>query len=184
MAMAKAITVPRFTVSDLDNFPDDGNRYELLDGVLLVTPAPRAIHQHIVAELQFALQVQVRSPRLARVVGPGAISVPPSTQLQPDILVIPLRFSIDTDWRFIDEHWVAVEVLSRSSRVYDRDLKRGAYLALGVKEVWIVDISQRSIEVSRQSGKTETVSETLCWMVPDTNAEVTIDLADIFAGVP
>ena len=43
--MAMAITVPLYTVDDLEHFPDDGNRYELLDGVLLVTPQAAAVHQ-------------------------------------------------------------------------------------------------------------------------------------------
>ena len=50
--MAMAITVPRYTVDDLEHFPDDGNRYELLDGVLLVTPAPAASHQVVASRLQ------------------------------------------------------------------------------------------------------------------------------------
>ena len=44
-----------------------------------------------------------------------------------------------TDWRKITEHWLAVEVLSRSSRVYDREFKRDAYFALGLQQVWLVD---------------------------------------------
>ena len=43
--MAMAISVPLYTVDDLENFPDDGNRYELLDGILLVTPQAAAVHQ-------------------------------------------------------------------------------------------------------------------------------------------
>jgi len=111
MGMA-LVTVPRYTVDDLERFPDDGNRYELLDGVLLVTPAPRAVHQIVVNRIQHRLTEAVGSA--AHVVGPGAISVPPRTQLQPDILVYPSRFSPTTDWAKVDEHWLAVEVLSRS----------------------------------------------------------------------
>ena len=53
--MAMAISVPRYTVADLGRFPNDGNRYELLDGVLLVTPAPSHAHQIIVTRLQLRL---------------------------------------------------------------------------------------------------------------------------------
>ena len=55
--MGMAIAIPRFTVDDLETFPDDGNRYELLDGVLLVTPAPGNAHQVVASRLQVRLGV-------------------------------------------------------------------------------------------------------------------------------
>ena len=76
MGMA-LMSVPRYTVDDIDRFPEDGNRYELLDGVLLVTPAPRAVHQIVVSRIQYRLTKAVGAPGHAHVVGPGAISVPP-----------------------------------------------------------------------------------------------------------
>jgi Uma2 family endonuclease len=180
MGMA-LVTVPRYTVDDLDRFPEDGNRYELLDGVLLVTPAPRAVHQIVVSRIQHRLTGAVGSA--AHVVGPGAISVPPRTQLQPDILVYPSRFSPTTDWARVNEHWLAVEVLSRSSRVYDREFKRDAYFALGVREVWLVDLWELSFEVCRMRGAGEIVRDTLEWMVPNTRLVVELALSEIFQGV-
>ena len=93
--MAMAISVPRYTIADLGRFPNDGNRYELLDGVLLVTPAPSHAHQIIVNRLQSRLTQAVVIPGTGQVVGPGAITVPPQTQLQPDVLVHPDRYPID-----------------------------------------------------------------------------------------
>lgn len=71
--MGMAVSVPRYTVDDLEGFPDDGDRYELLDGILLVTPAPTAVHQNIASRLQLLLASAVQRPGHARVVGPGAI---------------------------------------------------------------------------------------------------------------
>ena len=180
MGMA-LVTVPRYTVDDLDRFPEDGNRYELLDGVLLVTPAPRAVHQVVVNRIQYRLTDAVSA--IAHVVGPGAISVPPRTQLQPDILVYPSRFSPTTDWVKVDEHWLAVEVLSRSSRMYDREFKRDAYFALGLREVWLVDIEELSVEVCRARGAGEIVRDTIQWAVPATGSVVSIPLWDLFEGI-
>lgn len=180
--MAMAISVPVYTVDDLENFPDDGNRYELLDGVLLVTPAPAAIHQLVVSRIQTKLAIALQETGLAHVVGPGAVVRRPRTQLEPDILVYPSRFSPRTDWPKITEHWLAVEVLSRSSRVYDREFKRDAYFALGVQQVWLVDWRDRCIEVCRAPRKTRRVRDTVRWHVPAVDVTVTLHLSEIFAG--
>src|SRR3954470_12295505 len=111
--MGMAISVPLYTVDDLENFPDDGNRYELLDGVLLVTPQAAAAHQIVASRIQTRLALSLQVPGLAHVVGPGAVVRQPRTQLQPDILVYPTRFNPKTDWSKITEHWLAVEILSR-----------------------------------------------------------------------
>ena len=179
--MGMAVSVPRYTVDDLEHFPHDGNRYELLDGLLLVTPAPRAVHQVITGRLQMILANTLTS--LAHVVGPGAISVPPGTQLQPDVLVYPARFGPMVDWAKITEHWLAVEVLSRSSRMYDREFKRDAYFALGVPQVWLVDYADRSVEVCRPREAGDVVRDVIRWRVPTLDLVVPIDLAEVFAGV-
>jgi Uma2 family endonuclease len=179
--MGMAISVPLYTVDDLENFPDDGNRYELLDGVLLVTPQAAAPHQIVANRIQFELTAFLQKPGFAHVVGPGAVVRLPRTQLQPDILVYPARFSPNTDWSKITEHWLAVEVLSRSSRIYDREFKRDAYFALGVKQVWLVDLRRQSIEVCTGKGKSRVVRDTVRWKIA--GVEVVVDLAEIFAGL-
>lgn len=180
--MAMAISVPLYTVADLDRFPNDGNRYELLDGVLLVTPAPAAIHQLIASRIQLRLGLALQLPGHAHVVGPGAVVRKPRTQLQPDILVYPSTYAPRMDWPQIEEHWLAVEVLSRSSRVYDRDFKRDAYFALGVQQVWLVDWHTKLVEVCRSPGKTRRVRNTITWRVPAVHVVVTVNLAEVFAG--
>ena len=181
--MAMAISVPRYTVDDLERFPDDGNRYELLDGVLLVTPAPSAAHQIVANRIQARLTELVQWPGYANVVGPGAMVVPPRTQLQPDILVYPARFGPRVDWVKVTEHWLAVEVLSRSSRVYDREFKRNAYLALGVLELWLVDYRDLTVEVWRSRDVPDVICDVIRWSVPGRDLIATIDLASVFAGL-
>ena len=180
--MAMPISVRRYTLADLERFPHDGNRYELLDGVLLVTPAPSYAHQLIISRLQLRLMQAVMIEGAAHVVSPGAITVAPRTQLEPDILVHPARYPLDAKWAEIDEHWLAVEVLSRSSRVYDRDTKRDAYIALGVREVWLVDRWNKVVEVSRAPGPAVLVRDVLHWRVPTLEREVEISLSDVFEG--
>ena len=181
--MGMAATIPYYTVEDLEHFPNDGNRYELLDGVLLVTPAPGAAHQLIAANVMSILTNAVRVPGRAFVVGPGAVSFPPRTQLEPDVLVIPSHVPFSDKWEDMTEHWLAVEVLSRLSKVYDREFKRDAYVALGVREVWLVDKDDHSVDVTRTRGEIETVRDTILWHPPTLDLEVRVDLRDIFAGI-
>ena len=180
--MGMPAIAPRYTVDDLDHFPNDGNRYELLDGMLLVTPGPGFPHQLVVSRLWHRLAQAVQVPGLAHVFGPGVVTTPPKTQLQPDILVLPSRFPATSDWRKIDENWLAVEVLSRSSYVYDREFKRDAYIALGVREVWLVDRRDHTIEVARPNVRVRTVRDVLRWK-PVRGVELTIELSEVFAGL-
>jgi Uma2 family endonuclease len=181
--MGMAVSIPLYTVDDLDRFPDDGNRYELLDGVLIVTPAPNQRHQIIAARLVARLGSGIGSDELARVVGPGVVPRLPRTQLEPDVLVYPARFPGNSPWTVVTEHWLAVEIFSPSSKIYDREFKRGAYLTLGVQEVWLVDADERSIEVSRADSPVRTYRDRLQWAIPGTDRDVMIALEELFAGI-
>jgi Uma2 family endonuclease len=180
--MAMAISVPLYTVDNLGNFPDDGNRYELLDGVLLVTPQASATHQIVASRIHVKLAVALQQVGLAHVVSPGAVVQLPRTQLQPDILVYPARFSPTTDWRKVTEHWLAVEVFSRSSRIYDREFKRDAYLALGLPQVWLVDWHERFVEVCTANETSRVISDAIRWRVA--GIDVVVNLREVFAGLP
>ena len=181
--MAMAISLPQYTVDDLEKFPDDGNRYELLDGVLLVTPAPRAVHQLVASRIQTQLSVALAIPRLAHVVGPGAVVRKPKTQLQPDILVYSATYAPTIDWPKINNHWLAVEVLSRSSRFYDREYKRDAYFKLGVQQVWLVDWREKVVEVCTAIGKTRRARTVIRWRPLEAGVAVNVDLAEVFEGI-
>lgn len=181
--MGMAIAVQRYTIEDLESFPDDGKRYELLDGVLLVTPQAAMKHQLVASRIQALLAQVIQTPGHGYVFGSGAVIRPPNTQLQPDIHVIPSRFSPADGWLNVTEHWLVVEVLSPSSRVYDRDLKRGAYFALGVREVWIVDPRKKTFEISRDGTTRILKSGNFEWRSPDGGLAVMIELGEIFAGI-
>ena len=180
--MEMALTVPQYTIADLDLLPDDGNRYEVLAGTLLVTPSPGSAHQGVAARLSALFAAHLLGRRL-QLFSPGVVTLPPLTQLEPDLLVVPPRFAPGIPWAEITEHWLAVEVLSRSSRVYDREFKRDAYLALGVREVWLVDVRDRSIEVCPRSGAGRAVRDALTWSAPDDDVSVHIEIAELFSGV-
>ena len=180
--MVMPLPVPRLTIDMLDDFPDDGTRYELLEGMLLVTPAPSYAHQIVATRLATMLTNALAGD--AQVVAVGAIQRGKDTQLQPDVLVCPPEFRATLNWRDIRGWWLAVEVLSPSSRLYDRDVKRGAYLALGVREYWIVDPGDCSVEVwSRAHNEPRRATEVLVWQPTVLGRKIVIDLRQLFRGV-
>jgi Uma2 family endonuclease len=151
--MAMSIPLPTYTVDMVRAFPDDGQRYELVEGMLLVTPAPAPDHQVVIARLVSALFSYLGDPGPAYVVSPGEIEIAPSLHLEPDVLVFPSRSRPGKKWTEIGRWWLAVEVLSPSSRYYDRDYKLEAYLRVGVPEMWLVDLDRRCFEVSGIDGR-------------------------------
>ena len=182
-AAAVPITAPRFTVDMLDALPRTGQRYELLDGFLLVTPPPRTAHQIVIARLSTALANAVGDPGPAYVVAQGVVERGDRTHFEPDLLVYPSRFSPDAEWKAVTEWWLAVEVISPGSRVYDREVKRDAYLKLGVEVVWLVDLDARRVEVW-QRGASEPLAlgegETLQWEHGPGVAPVRIEVSSLF----
>jgi Uma2 family endonuclease len=178
--MAMPLVAPRYTIADLDRFPDDGNRYELLGGVLLVTPAPGAPHQVALGRITVALSVYLGLSGQATVATPGVIQVDDDTQLEPDLLVIPARYADRPSWRQMTDWWLAVEVSGRDSRVYDRDFKTGAYLRVGVREVWRVDLRDRTVYVSRQGEPADVPhAERLIWHPAEMDEPLDLDLTTI-----
>ena len=181
--MVMPLPVPLLTIDMLDDFPDDGTRYELLEGMLLVTPAPSYAHQIVATRLATTLTIALRGSG-ASVVAVGAIQRGKHTQLQPDVLVCPPGVRPTLNWRDIHGWWLAVEVLSPSSRLYDREVKRGAYLALGVQEYWIADPGDCSVERwSPERSDGLRVSEGLVWRPAALDREIVIDLRHLFRGV-
>ena len=184
--MAMPVVVPRYTLSDLDSFPGDGNRYELLDGVLLVTPAPAMSHGLVVARMTRAL-IGYLPPELAVVFTHGSVEVEPNVHLEPDILVVPagqIASAIGSDPRStgIRHWWLAVEVSGEGSGLYDRDHKTPACLALGVREVWRVDLKERCGFVSRPGTLEQRQTEQLVWHPPERAEPPLISEPELFGA--
>ena len=131
-----------WTVDDLDLLPDDGLQYELLDGMLLVTPAPTSPHQRASARLFLLLSAAV-PPGLEIFYAPLDWRPDRHTSLQPDLLVAR---DDDVEIKNITRPLVlAVEILSPSTRRKDLFLKRSKYQDAGVQSYWIIDPAAPSI---------------------------------------
>ncbi|WP_162605943.1 Uma2 family endonuclease [Jiangella aurantiaca] len=134
--------VEGWTVADLESLPADGLRYELVDGILLVSPAPRPVHQEAIGEL-FVLLRAARPEDFKVYVVPLDWQPDDVTSLQPDLLVV--RRADVRARNIVAPLVLAVEVLSRSTRRYDEVFKASVYAEHGVASYWIVDPDEPSI---------------------------------------
>ena len=125
-----------FTVHDLEAMPDDGRRYELIDGMLLVTPAPGWSHQEMALTLYRVLHAAC-PPELRVLTAPFALRTSPFNELQPDVLVARYDDLIEACLPVAPV--LAVEALSRSTQLNDRNTKKAHYERLGVASYWLFD---------------------------------------------
>lgn len=124
------------TRADLDALPDDGHRYELLDGALIVSPSPRHIHQRACAQL-FRRLDRVVPPDLELLFAPFDVVLATDTVIQPDLLVARREDFTERDLPVAPI--LAVEVLSRSTRSIDLLLKKERLERAGCPHYWVVD---------------------------------------------
>ncbi|MDQ3166707.1 MAG: Uma2 family endonuclease [Actinomycetota bacterium] len=150
--MGTVTTLPRSRPlgrADLDVMPDDGHRYELIDGALIVTPAPSTAHQTVVLEL--AVLLRERCPgHLKVLVAPFDVVLTDDTIMQPDLLVARRRDLTERDLPAAPV--LAIEVLSPSTRRIDLTLKRSRFEAAGCLHYWVVDPDQPAITAWQLQG--------------------------------
>jgi Uma2 family endonuclease len=186
MAMPAISSDRRYTVAEVLAFPADGNRYEVVHGDLLVTPAPRAVHQIVIGEL-FTL-VKAYLDGLGRHatahLSPADITWNDDVLVQPDIFVVP-REDVSVDWSTFKHLLLAVEVLSPSSTRGDRVVKRRLYQEQGVGTYWVVDADKRLVEVWHPEDEApEIVTDVLRWQVVPEAPALEIPLGEVFSTLP
>ncbi len=166
--------------------PDDGNRYEVLDGALFVTPAPVYRHQRVVGTLYMALREYAERNRIGWVLlSPADIEFSPRRLVQPDVFVVPWAEREPDSWRDIAALQLAIEVLSPSTARADRHVKRRIYQNEGVPEYWIVDTDARLVERWRPGdARPEVIDDTLVWAPHEGVAPLRLPLAELFGPMP
>jgi Uma2 family endonuclease len=163
--------------------PEDGNRYELLDGALLVTPAPSFDHQLVATELLVRLRTCAPLAAIAHVLGaPLDVIVNGDTVLEPDIVVVRTR----TGERrratpVVPELLLAVEVLSPSTARHDLGRKRMVLQSAGLAAYWVVDPGARTILAWTGAAEAPAVHDaTLTWHPAGAAAPFVLDVAAFF----
>lgn len=184
--MGMSETVRRWTREEVLGLPDEGNRYELINGELLMTPAPRRIHQRAVLALYRRIYPYAERHHLGEaMLSPADLELKRGQSVQPDLFVIPP----DGDRRPLEWHECGVpiliaEVLSPSTARYARGVKRREYQEAGVADYWITDLDARVVEHWRPGDERPAILDAALMWRPNPSVEpLTIDLPEYFAEV-
>jgi Uma2 family endonuclease len=145
----------RWTIADLEGFPDNGNRYEIIDGDLYVTRAPHFDHQNVAGRILIALGLWSQQSGLGQAVMAPGVIFSESDAVIPDLIWVRqerLSKVLDESGHLTAAPELAVEVLSGSTqdKKRDQETKLKLYSVYGVLEYWIVDREQKLIEVYRR----------------------------------
>ena len=176
--------VGEWTAAMLAGLPDDGRRYEIVDGELLVTPAPSWAHQRAVRQLFMRLHSYLDQHGIGEaIMAPADVELDFRTVVEPDLFVVPSLPGVKPgSYAEAERLLLAVEVLSPSTARADRQIKRRRYQDTGVAEYWIVDLDARLIERWRPDDERPAIiSETLEWAPVPTLSPISIDLPRLFA---
>ena len=180
------MSMPRaeyLTADDVRAMPDDGNRYEVVHGELLVTPAPGGRHQLVLAAL-FPILHNYLAPHGIRELlwSPADISFGVDTLVQPDLFVADLdAYRKSLQWEDIRTLHLVIEALSPSSIRADRFTKRRLYQEQRIPTYWIVDAELRQVEVWTPEAQLPTVArDRLVWRHPSLTEECVIELNSLF----
>ena len=177
---------PEYYTADMARaLPDDGKRYEVVYGELLVTPSPVMIHQLIVGRLlvhlaEYCARRGVGQPFTS----PADISWGDDTLVQPDVFVVPRGEARTNAWAAVHTLLVAVEVLSPSTARHDRFQKRKLYQAQNVGVLWLVEPERKVVEVWTPEATFPTIeAERVTWHPAGTPEPLVVNLKELFAPI-
>jgi Uma2 family endonuclease len=163
-------------------------RYELINGELVVTPAPATIHQVAVSEILVRLRQHLEQYPVGIVLtSPADLELQPDSIVQPDVFVVPRRdqpLDHDFTWADVGSLLLAVEVISPGSVRTDRVEKRDYYMGAVVDEYWAVDVDARMIERWRpQSATPDVVRGSFDWLPAGADEPLQVNVAALFRTI-
>jgi Uma2 family endonuclease len=148
------------TVADLESLPDDGNRYEIVDGDLFVSTSPSFLHQRILTRLLYAILNYLQQNPVGHIVPGVGVIFDDHNAVIPDLVYVSEARMPETvvGGRLVRGPEIAIEILSpgASNERRDRHVKLNLYSSRDVQEYWIIDPENRAVEIyRRRSGKLE-----------------------------
>jgi Uma2 family endonuclease len=183
--MAMPATHTDWTVEMLDALPDDGQRYEIIDGELFVSPSPGEIHQLVAGHLYAVVKEYLRGSSVGRaMISPSDVRRGDRTRnrVQPDVFVIRLIDGKRASYPYeMSDLLLAVEVPSPGNPSYDYHVKRKLYLRGGVGEYWVLNADARNLSRWRGAADPgEVLSERVEWQPAGMATPLVIDLPAFF----
>lgn len=174
-----------YTADMVRQMPDDGNRYEVVYGELLVTPVPRPWHEILFERLMFALGTYLRREPVGIVLGSRAdISWSPDVLVQPDVFVVPIAQARTLDWTHYRDLLLVAEVVSPASARTDRFLKRRLYQEVGIPLYWVVDGDKHEVEIWTPEVRFPQLErQRLVWHPSGATERFTLELAELFKPI-
>ena len=138
-----------WTFNEYLNLPDDGMRYEIADGVLLLTPSSTGSHQDTIGEVCFYLRSHIKLAGLGLVIqAPFIVELSAKDVFQPDIVVV-MNAHLDRvqEKRVVGAPDLVVEVSTSGTAAFDRLTRYDTYEYTGVQEYWILKLERRTVEI-------------------------------------
>lgn len=180
------MAVPIYYTADMVRaLPDDGNRYEVVYGELLVTPSPRPWHEFVQGRLLVAIASYLRRFPVGEVLGSRAdISWGEDSLVSPDVFVVTPEQARTLDWSKMRDLLLVAEILSPSSAKHDRFIKRRRYQEAGIPLYWIVDADEYQVEIWTPEDYFPRIErERVTWHPSGAAEPFTIALADLFRPI-
>jgi len=174
-----------WTYEDYCALPDDGNRYEVINGKLYVSPSPNPYHQRLAGRLFKLLD---GLPEGETFLAPVDVLFPGATPVIPDLLYLRQdQAELVTPRGIEGVPHLLIEILSPSTAAYDRTVKLNKYASAGVAHYWIVDRVPPTLMAFQLEGDTYRVIASLG---PDDRWEppafpgLVVDMPALFKGIP
>ncbi len=184
--MGMSAVARHWTREEVLALPDDGNRYELVDGELLVSPSPRGLHQRGIVEIFRSLDPFIRKNRLGAIcLAPADLDLRSGHLVQPDLFVGRMvRGREPIEWDEFGIPILVLEVVSPATARYDRVTKRRLYQRAGVPTYWIVDLDARLVEIWTPEAVQPVIAEDhLTWHPEPAIPPLKIDLPALFGRI-